>query len=96
VASIKMTAYWVGKSIVAAPDPLSALQVIARHGGMKRWQLSDVRELTQADLAMPIQPTLQMSVGEVVEGLVVGSQRSIGFAGSQQDGVLVRLYHDPL
>lgn len=45
-----MKAYWIGKSIVAAPDAPNALLVMARHDTLEKWSQEEVHELTAAEL----------------------------------------------
>ncbi|WP_437881022.1 hypothetical protein [Pseudomonas sp. LRF_L74] len=51
---MKLTAYYVGANVVAAPDPDGAIAVMERCEPPGRWTLDDVRALDEEELYQPV------------------------------------------
>lgn len=85
-----LKAYWIGKSIVAAPDHINALIVIARHERAEKWELGEVRELTEEELLQPALTAGSSSVAEILQGFMLGPEPSAWSIATHGHGHLIR------
>ncbi|MEQ9725199.1 hypothetical protein ABRP29_06115 [Pseudomonas sp. WHRI 8822A] len=85
-----MKAFWIGKSIIAAPDVDNALLVMGRHEPADKWSLADVRELSADELRQQVDEGGDMSVADALQAVIVTPEPSRLSAVTQGRGALIR------
>lgn len=85
-----MKAYWIGKSIVAAPDVPNALLVMARHDTLEKWIEDEVQELTTDELSRLVDDREDYTVADALRAVEEKPIPSSLDAGKHGRGALIR------